>query len=366
MTELTPFLKQMLSLPGLSAYEQPIREVIAETWKPLSDELEVSPLGSLHALRRGKGSDPRPRILLTAHMDAIGLMVTGVVNGLLRVTEVGGVDSRILPGTPVLVHGRRPLPAIVIQPSDRLLPPHLHGNPVSRDRLFIDTGLLPKELNELVRIGDLVSFDTQPVELSGETLSGHSLDNRASVAALTVCLQELQHISHAWDVWTAATTQEEETLGGAFTSPFTIRPDIAVAVDVTFAKGPGSNDYRTFSLGKGPTLGWGPNVHPAIFKRLKEISEKLDLPHQVEVMPRHSGTDAFGMQVVAEGIPTMVIGIPLRYMHTPVEVVSLKDIQRVGHLLAEFIARLEPDYMEKVHWNDAPALDAPTGEEKSQ
>jgi tetrahedral aminopeptidase len=332
----------------------------------MCDELAVSPLGSLHALRRGKGNDPRPRILLTAHMDAIGLMVTGVVNGLLRITQVGGVDSRILPGQPVMVHGRRALPGIVMQPSDRLLPHHLQGNPVSRDRLFVDTGLPAKELAELVRVGDLVSFDTQPVELSGETLSGHSLDNRASVAALTVCLQELQHITHIWDVWVAATSQEEESLGGAFTSPFTIRPDIAVAVDVTFAKGPGSSDYRTFALGKGPTLGWGPNVHPAIYKRFKEISEKLDLPHQTEVMPRHSGTDAFGMQVVAEGIPTMVIGIPLRYMHTPVEVVSLKDIQRVGHLLAEFIARLEPDYVDKIRWDDNPAKDDPAGEEKSK
>jgi putative aminopeptidase FrvX len=204
------------------------------------------------------------------------------------------------------------------------------------------------------------------VELSGDVLAGHSLDNRTSVAALTICLQELQHMTHTWDVWVAATVQEEETLGGAMTSPFTIRPDIAVAVDVTFAKGPGSSDYRSFPLGKGPTLGWGPNVHPAIYRRFKEISEKLDLPYHTEVMPRHSGTDAFGMQVVAEGIPTMVIGLPLRYMHTPVEMVSLKDIQRIGHLLAEFIARLEPDFVEKIRWDNVPVIDAATGEGKSQ
>ncbi|HZU87446.1 MAG TPA: hypothetical protein VFF78_08175 [Anaerolineaceae bacterium] len=365
MTELTPFLKQMLSLPGLSAYEGPIREVIAEAWKPLSHELAVSSLGSLHALRQGSGVEPRPRILITAHMDAIGLMVTGLVNGLLRITEVGGVDSRILPAQPVMVHGRRALPGIIIQPNDRLLPPKVRNNPVERNYLFVDTGLPAKELSELVRVGDLVSFDTQPVELSGDALTGHSLDNRASVAALTVCMQELQHMTHSWDAWFAATVQEEESLGGAFTSPFTIRPDIAVAVDVTFAKGPGGGDYRTFPIGKGPTLGWGPNVHPAIYRRFKETCEKLDIPFHTEVMPRHSGTDAYGMQVVAEGIPTMVVGIPLRYMHTPVELVSLKDIQRAGHLLAEVIARLEPDYVEKIRWDDNPAIDAAKGEGKS-
>lgn len=365
MIEITPFLKQMLCLPGLSAYEGPIREVIAKAWEPLSHELAISPLGSLHALRRGSGPEPRPRILITAHMDAIGLMVTGLANGFIRFTQVGGVDSRILPGQPVVVHGRRPLPGIVLQPSDRLLPPKVRGNPVGREYLFVDTGLPAKELAELVRVGDLISFDTQPTELSGDTLSGHSLDNRASVAALTICLQELQHMLHTWDVWMAATAQEEETLGGALTSPFTIRPNIAVAVDVTFAKGPGSGDYRTFPLGKGPTLGWGPNVHPAVYRRFKEVAEKLDIPFHTEVMPRHSGTDAYGMQVVAEGIPTMVVGLPLRYMHTPVETVSLKDIQRIGHLLAEVIVRLQADDVDKLQWDENPSINAAEGEEKA-
>ena len=101
-----------------------------------------------------------------------------------------------------------------------------------------------------------------------------------------------------------------------------------------------------YGLGKGPTIGWGPNIHPALFKSFKEMAEELDIPYRGEAMPRHSGTDAYAMQSRAEGIPTLVLGIPLRYMHTPVEVVALKDIARSGRLLAEFIARLKPDYME--------------------
>jgi endoglucanase len=352
MIELLPFLKQLITQAGLSANEAPIRAVIADAWRPLVDELSVSPVGSLHGLRRGHGPDPRPRLLLSAHMDAIGLMVTGRSGGFLRITGIGGVDPRILPGQPVIVHGRADLPGVVAQPSDRLLPPSAQGKPVGMEYLLVDTGLPDEDVAKLVRVGDLISFAQAPLELGGETLAGHSLDNRASVAAVTLCLQELNNVSHAWDVWAVASVQEEVSMAGAYTSPFTIRPDLAVAIDVTFAKGPGVSDYRGYPLGKGPTLGWGPNIHPALFKAFNDLADRLDLPHSMEAMPRHSGTDAYGMQVVAEGIPNIVVSIPLRYMHTPVEVVSLKDIARTGHLLAEFIARLEPDFVQKIRWDE--------------
>ena len=352
MIELTPFLKQLISQAGLSAFEEPVRTIIADAWRPLVDELTTSRVGSLHGLRRGSAPAPRPRLLLSAHMDAIGLMVKGFSAGLLRIIDIGGVDPRILPGQPVTVHGQRDLPGIVVQPSDRLLPASAREKPVAMEYLFVDTGLPAEEVSRLVRLGDLVSFAQVPIELTGDTLAGHSLDNRASVAAVTLCLQELAHVSHAWDVWAVASVQEEISFAGALTSPFEIRPDLAVAIDVTFAKGPGVSDYRGYPLGKGPTLGWGPNIHPALFKSFNDLAEKLDMPHAMEAMPRHSGTDAFGMQIVAEGIPTMVVSIPLRYMHTPVELVSLKDIARTAHLLAEFITRLEPDFVQKICWDE--------------
>ncbi len=351
MTELNPFLKNLISASGLSGHEAPVRSLIEEAWRPLVDELSVSRLGSLHGLRRGAAPLPRPRILLAAHMDAIGLMVTGVVDGFLRVTQVGGVDARILPGQLVTVHGRSDLPAVVVQPAARLLPPAVENDPVPMEYLWVDTGLPVGQVPELVRVGDLVSFAQPPQELGEDAVCGHSLDNRASVAAVTVCLQALQERRTAWDVVAAATVQEEETLSGAFTSAFQVRPDLAVAIDVTFAKGPGASEYNTFPLGKGVTLGWGPNIHPAVFARFKEVADEVEIPYSLEVMPRHSGTDAMALQVVAEGIPSMVIGIPLRYMHTPVEIVSFKDIRRAGRLLAEFITRLEADFFEKIVWD---------------
>ena len=353
MPDIAPFLKSLISVSGLSGYETPAAALIEDKWRPLVDEITRSRLGSLHGLKRGSAKEPRPSILISTHMDAIGLMVTQLVDGWLRVTAVGGVDARILPGTPVIVHGIEDLPGIVVQPPARSLPEDVGDNPLPLEHLLVDVGLLPSKVADLVRVGDLVSFDTPPADLSGETLSGHSLDNRASVAALTVALEELQARTHAWDVLAVASVQEETGLVGAQTSAFGLHPTLAVAVDVTFAKGPGANDWQTFPLGKGPTLGWGPNIHPFLHKTLKELAEKLEIPFSVEPMPRHSGTDAYALQVAAEGLPTAVVSIPLRYMHTPVEAVAVKDVQRAGRLLAAFIAGLEVDFVEKIVWEES-------------
>ncbi len=358
MPELLPFLKDLLSAPGLSAHEGPVARLIEARWQPFVHEIGRSSLGSLHGLRRGTASEPRPSVMIATHMDAIGLMVTGITEGgFLRVTAVGGVDARVLPGQPVTVYatgggGTRDLPAVVAQPSARLLPPQQADGPVPLEYLLVDTGLPPKQVTALVRVGDLVSYATEPLELAGEAISGHTLDNRASVAALTVCLEELQTRPHAWDVWAVATVQEEVGLTGAFTSAYQLHPTIAIAVDVTFAKGPGANDWQTVPFGKGPTLCMGPNLHPALFKALKELADKLEIPYLTEYAPRHTGTDAYAIQVAAEGIPSALISIPLRYMHTPVEVVVVKDIQRAGRLMAEFIAGLEPNFVEKIVWED--------------
>jgi len=210
-------------------------------------------------------------------------------------------------------------------------------------------------VQRLVQVGDLVSFATPAVDLAGESLSGHSLDNRASVAALTVCLDELQGRKHAWDVWAVATAQEEETLGGATTSAHALQPDLALVVDVTIGKGPGADGWDTFPLGKGPVLGWGANLHPFLYRQFNELAKRLEIPVTIEATPTYSGTDAHAIQVAREGIPTMLLGIPLRYMHTPVEVIVVKDVQRVGRLLAEFIAGLPLDFMEKITWEEPDA-----------
>jgi tetrahedral aminopeptidase len=352
MSELNKFLKSLISAPGLSGFEAPVRDLIRAAWEPLTDEIGVSRLGSLHARVNGSAPEPRPALLLAAHMDAIGLMVSAVQQGFLRLTGIGGLDARVLPGQVVRVHGREELPGVVVQPPGHLLPSKTGDGPVPLEYLLVDVGLLPEKVEQLVRVGDLVSFDSAPLEMGADVFAGHSLDNRASVAAVTHCLQELRSYRHAWDIWAVATTQEEATLGGALTSAYALQPDLAVAIDVTFGSSPGSPSHKTFPMGKGITLGWGPNVHSGVFRVFQELAERLEIPYQVEVMPRHSGTDAYGLQIARAGIPTMVVSIPLRYMHTPVEVISMKDITRAGRLLAAFAASLEIDFLQNLSWDE--------------
>jgi endoglucanase len=355
MTETKDFLKKLITAPGLSGYETPLREMLEQAWRPLVDDMQISRLGSLHALCQGNLPEPRPSLLLAAHMDAIGLMVSGIVDDFLRLTAIGGLDPRVLPGQLVTIHGRTDLPGIIVQPPAHLLPQDNQGKTVLLDYLWADVGLLPAQVQRQVRIGDLVSFAQQPFEMGKDFLAGRSLDNRASVAAVTVCLENLQSRQLGWDVWAVATAQEEETLGGAATSAYQLRPSLAIAIDVTFGASPGSSAHETFPVGKGITLGWGPNIHPKLFSAFKDLADRLEIPTKIEVMPRNSGTDAMALQVAAEGIPTMVVGIPLKYMHTPVEVVSIKDVQRAGRLLAEFAAMLDEKFLEQLSLDDEQA-----------
>jgi endoglucanase len=310
-------------------------------------------VGSLHGLKKGSGESPRPALMIATHMDAIGMQVTRIVDGFLHITSIGGIDVRVLPGAQVTVHASgsdEELPAVVVMPPARFLPESAGEGFPDISYLLVDTGLLPREVVKKVRVGDLVSFANEPIELAGDIISGHTVDNRASVAALTICLEELQNKPHVWDVWAVATVQEETNYLGAYSSAFEIRPQIAIVVDGAFAKGPGADGWQTFPMGKGVGLGIGANMHPYLHTRLKELAERLEIPWFLDVMPTHSGTDAFAVQITAEGIPTALVEFPIRYMHTPVESVAIKDIQRTGRLLAEFISGLETDFVATIVW----------------
>lgn len=351
MTDILPFLKTIISTSGVSGHETPVARLIEEKWRPLVDETSLSRVGSLHGLKRGSGRSRRPSLMVAAHMDAIGMMVSKIADGFLHITSVGGIDVRVLPGAPVTVHASGgELPGVIAMPPARLLPESDSGGVIAMKHLLVDTGLSARETARKVRVGDLVSFANEPMELAGDVISGHTLDNRASVAVLTVCLEELQGKSHVWDVWAVATVQEETSYLGAYTSAFQLRPDIAIAIDGTFAKGPGANGWQTHNMGKGVGICMGPNMHPFLHKKLTELADKLEIPWFLDVTPKHSGTDAYPMQTTMAGIPTALLEYPLRYMHTPVEMVAVKDLQRVGRLLAAFITSLEEDFIEKIVW----------------
>ncbi len=351
--EVIPLLRRLSEVEGISGFEEPVRDLIRQTWEPFVDEMQDGKLGSLIALKRGVGDDPRPRLMLAAHIDEVGLMVSGIEDGFLRIMRVGGTDRRILLGLEVVVHGKRELPGIIATRPPHVLPRDERKKSVDWDKIFVDVGLPPEEVEELVEVGDLISIQREMSELKNRRVTGKAMDDRACVAAVTLALEQLSRVGHAWDVIAVATAQEETGLKGATTAAYGVAPDLAVALDVTFGRHPGVPKEGSFDLGDGPTIGIGPNFHPQLVTRLKEVAQAREIPYQMDPIPGRSGTDAWAIQVTREGVPTALVSVPLRYMHQPVEALDARDVERAGRLLAAFIAELEEDFLEKLRWDSA-------------
>ncbi len=346
--QIAPLLKKLSQANGVSGYEAEVRETVAEEFARYADEVKTDKMGNVIALKRGEGAEPRRRIMLAGHMDEIGLMVTKLEKGFLHFTSVGGFDVRTLLGQEVTVHGRKDLPGIIGSRPPHLLPQEEREKTIPIDKLFIDVGIGQEELENLVRVGDLATLGREFTQLRGGLAAGKALDDRAGVAAILVCLEGLASVRHAWDVYAVATVQEEVGLRGAITSAYGLAPDAAIAVDATFGRQPGVSEAETVEMDKGPAIGFGPNVHPRLHEALVEAATELEIPYQVEAVPGRSGTDAWAIQVTREGIPTALLLIPLRYMHTSVETLSLKDVERTGRLMAEFVGRLDEGFMERM------------------
>lgn len=353
MEETKTLIKELVSVPGLSGHEKKIRDHLTGLWNPLTDELHASKIGSLHALRKGSGAAPRQSILIATHMDAIGMMVTAIQDGLLRITNIGGVDNRTLPGLTVKIHSQSgELDGLIILPPNHALPESQLGTTVDIQYLFVDTGLSEQEVKQKVNIGDLVTFSIDLMDLGDGYLSAPAMDNRASVAVLTQVLQILQTRKHLWDVWAVATVQEEVGLQGAATSGFALDPTLAVVVDVNFASSPGAPTHETFEMDKGPTFDFGPSTHPKLYQAFINHAKEQEIPFHRCIYAKGSGTDADKLQLAAEGIPTMVVGLPLRYMHTPVETIQVRDIQRTARLIAGFIEKLGENFVDTLRWDE--------------
>lgn len=340
------FITMLSHTTGISGHEAEIGQKIADVFLNYTDEVTNDPLGNVIALKKGEG-EKRPRIMLAAHMDEIGLMVIKIEkNGFIRFAPVGGVDQRTLLAQEVIVHGKRPVPGVI-----GAKPPHLQGpddrkHAVKREEMFIDVGMAEDEVKAVISVGDLITVRRQVVSMQNNFIAGKSLDDRAGVGVVLETLKELQNLRHKADVYAVATVMEEVALGGAFTSAFGINPDLAVAIDVCHGDMPGVSEQLTAEMDKGPSLALGPNIHPKIYERLTEIAKERGIPYQVDPAPGATGTDAWAIQVTRSGIPCGLVSIPLRYMHTSVETLALNDVKLSGRLLAYFIASLDSDFVE--------------------
>ncbi|MDX2079105.1 MAG: M42 family metallopeptidase [bacterium] len=352
MLNLKKHLKDLTEAHAPSGHEAPIRAILREAWKDYVDEFVTDKLGSLIGIKRATHpQDPPRKLMIAAHMDEIGMMVSGIVDGFVLVHRISGVDNRILPAQSVMVHGKQPLRGLVATKPPHLLTEADRKNYPSFEELVIDLGLPAETVNELVTIGDLITMDAPIYELNGKRLAGKAMDDRACVAIVTAALELLNGMAHTWDVYAVATVQEETGLFGARTAAQLIRPDIAIALDVCFAEQPGVDADDAVEMGAGPSIGLGANFHEKLRLAIREVAKQYEIKYQDEVIPAASGTDAWATQVANEGIPSALLSLPLRNMHSPVETIDLTDIERTARLLAFFTAGLPADFLATIEWD---------------
>lgn len=344
--ETKEFLKRMVEATGVSGYEDSVGTVIRDVMAAHADEVTVDTLGNVIALKRGEGEN-RPKVMLASHMDEIGLMITKIEEkGFLRFTSIGGVDQRTLVAQEVRVHGRRDLLGIIGMKPPHLLTPEEANVAIKMQDMVIDVGLTEEEVRAAVAVGDLVTINRNFIPLSGDFAAAKAMDDRAAVAAMHQCLIELKRMRHTADAFAVATVQEEVGARGALVSAYHIKPDIGIAIDVCHGDMPGVPEQDTAPLGKGPSLALGANIHPKVFERLTELAKEHNLPFTLDPVPGPTGTDAWVMQVTRAGIPTGLVSLPLRYMHTSVETLSFRDIELTGRLLALFVASVDREFVE--------------------
>ena len=341
------FLKQLVETPSPTGFEEPVAALVRERLGTVADEVSTDTMGSVSAVLSGT-DEAAPSLMLAAHMDEIGLMVTYISpEGFLSVASLGGVDAAILPGMRVDVHtaagplrgivGRKPIH--LIEPDERKAVTPLSG-------LVIDLGLKPKRVKKLVSVGDPITFAVGFERFGDAMAVSKCFDDKCGVWVACRVMEKLAAAGRAaGDFIAVATTQEEIGTRGAMTSAHAMNPDVALAFDVTHATdypGIDAAKYGKIVCGAGPVIARGPNINPVVFERLVAAAKAEDIPYQLEAEPSVTGTDARAIQVARDGIPTGLISVPLRYMHTPTEVVCLADLDATVRLITRFARDLGP------------------------
>lgn len=341
------YLKSLLETPSVTGNEVQVASLVRERLASVADEIETNVMGSVHA--RLSGVSKAPSVMIAAHMDEIGLMVTYISEqGYLSVASVGGVDAAVLPGMRVDVHTKTgSLRGVVGRKPIHLIEPDERKNVTPLSRLVIDLGLPAKKVHELVSVGDVITFGVGFEPFGRGMAVSRAFDDKMGVYIATRVMEELKACGGApGEYICAATVQEEIGLRGGTTSAFGVNPDIAIALDVTHATdypGIDQTKYGKIVCGEGPVIARGPNINPVVFERLLAAAEAEGIKVQIEAEPGVTGTDAGTMQIQRGGKPVGLVSVPLRYMHTPTEVLCLKDLERAVKLLVRFILDLDDD-----------------------
>ncbi|MBI3409261.1 MAG: M42 family metallopeptidase [Planctomycetes bacterium] len=333
------FLKSLLQTPSPSGYERQIQDVVRTWAKPLAHDVRTDRHGNVIAVLNPQG---KPRIMLAGHCDQIALMVQHIDDaGFLYVQPMGGWDMQILLGQNLMVWTKDGgVPAVVARKAPHVLTSEEKNKVPQFHDVWIDIGAKDKKDAEaLVTPGDTVTVDLTCRELRNGLFTSPGLDDKVGVWTVMETLRLLHNTSLEAAVFCVSTVQEEIGLRGATTSAYGIHPTVGIAVDVTHATDTPGNEKKQLGevkLAAGPVLSRGPNINPHVFERLSATAKAHEIPIQPRGVPRATGTDANAMQLARDGVATGLVGIPNRYMHSPVEIVCLDDLDRAARLLAEF------------------------------
>lgn len=341
-------LKEMIidlcGLPAPSGFEEKVFDRVKELLSPFVDEITTDAMGNLIALKKC-GKPNAKKLMFDAHMDEIGMIVTGIEKGFLRFSNIGGIDPRMLPAREIKVLTDPPILGVI-----DTLPPHALSDEdmdksIDAKKLFIDVGLSEDEAKRRIPLSTPAVFTGGAEELTDNVVCGKSLDDRSCVAIIIKVMEYLSAKDLNVDVYCLISTQEELGTRGAITGTYGINPDYAIALDVTFASTPDSKKSETLEMRKGAAIGIGPNMNRSITNALISTAEEKEIPYQLEVMGGSSGTDGWVIQVCREGVITGVVSLPIKYMHSPVETMDICDAEAIVRLLTEFTVKLDKDFI---------------------
>ena len=336
--DLRETMKALCTECGPSGFEDKVVRKAIELIKPLCDETWIDKGGNAVGVKRCGKKDAK-KVLMVAHLDEIGLVVTGIEDGFLRFSKIGGVDPRMLPGRELTVLTDPPIFGVVT-----CLPPHImdreHASKTTpMEDLRIDIGCTQEEAEKLVPVGTPVSFRKASYSLGDNLYCSASLDDRACFVACMRAMELLQGRDIDYDVYIMGSTAEETSSRGAVTGAYALNPDYCIVVDVCHAHTvDGGPKNRIGKLGEGPDITIGPNIQRHISSHLVELAKKHRLPHQLGAAGGNTYTDAWPMQVARAGFNMTLLSLPTRYMHTPIEVVDVRDIEWLAELIAYAIA----------------------------
>lgn len=330
-------LKEVTSRVNIGNYDNGLMSYLCDTLKLYTNDVYTKN-GNVIA-NFGNREENKPHILLDAHLDQVGFIVTYITDdGFIKVSNVGGLDRRLLSAQEVIIHGKSDILGVVCT-----LPPHLKSNSnevPTIDDICIDTGYTKFQLEKIVSLGDYITFNKEFLSLIGDRVSSPSLDDRCGIVTLLKVAEMLHNKELNCSYTIMFSNQEEVGERGALIGAYDVNPSHAIEVDVSFGLSNSENPQKCGELGKGSMIGFAPVLDRSMSNAMVNIAKQYNIPYQIEIMNGETGTNADRFSVTRSGVKCVTISIPLRYMHTPVEIIDLKDIDYSAHLIVEYIKKL--------------------------